>query len=103
MPVKLRPAEIVTIQVLSDKGVPNAEITRQLGVTEGTVRYHVHRAALGALEGRRQKLLKAAKHSAIIDTWFRDPEEGSTLTTRSLNVCERFDHLVLEHEFDGTQ
>jgi transposase len=102
MPVKLRPEEIVTIQVLSDKGVPNTEIARQLGITEGTVRYHVRRAAEGALDGRRQKLFKAAKHSVVIDYWFRDPQEGSTLTTRAVNVGELFDHLVLEHGFAGT-
>lgn len=102
MPVKLRPEEIVTIQVLHDKGVPNTEIAEHLGVTEGTVRYHIRRATQGALDGRRQKLFKAAKHRDVIEHWFHKPEDGSLLTTRAVNVGELFDHLILEHGFDGT-
>jgi hypothetical protein len=39
MPCRLRPEEIVTIQVLAEKGEPNTRIAQMLGVTEGTVRY----------------------------------------------------------------
>jgi len=45
MPVRLRREEIVTIQVLAEKGQNHCEIGRRLGVTEGTVRYHLRRAA----------------------------------------------------------
>ena len=48
MPVRLRREEIVTIEVLAEKGQNHCEIARTLGVTEGTVRYHLRRAAESA-------------------------------------------------------
>lgn len=55
MPVRLRREEIVTIQVLAEKGQNYCEIARVLGVSEGTVRYHLRRAAAGATDGRKVK------------------------------------------------
>lgn len=98
---KLRREEIVTIQVLNDKGVPNTEVARQLGVTEGTVRYHVQRAAQGANDGRRQKLFKAAKHAPVIEEWFRGPEEGQK-KLHEVNVVELYDHLFVEYGYEGS-
>ena len=86
MPVKLRPEETVTIQVLHSKGVPNTEIARQLDVSEGTVRYHVRRQAAGAIDGRRQKLFKAAKHRAVIDHWFQVVDGVAGPEARGVNV-----------------
>ena len=40
MPKHLRREEIVTIQVLNEKGENNCQVARLLGVSEGTVRYH---------------------------------------------------------------
>ena len=42
---RLRPEEVVTIPVLGEKQVSNRPIAVQLGVTEGTVRYHLRRRA----------------------------------------------------------
>ena len=47
--------EIVTVRVLTEKGQNHCEITRTLGVTEGTVRYHLRLAAEGAEDGRKSK------------------------------------------------
>jgi DNA-binding CsgD family transcriptional regulator len=60
MPVKLRREEIVTLEVLTTKGLANSEVTRTLGVTESTVRYHVRRAAAKAPDGRKAKAFSAA-------------------------------------------
>jgi transposase len=98
---KLRPEEIVAIEVLHGKGVPNTEAARQLNVTEGTVRYHVRRKAAGAIDGRRQKLFKAAAFREIIDRWFQDPD-GANLPARAVNVGELYDHLILEHGYPGS-
>ena len=38
MPCRLRKEEIVTLQVLAEKGQANTEVARTLGVNEGTVR-----------------------------------------------------------------
>ena len=59
MPKYLRREEIVTIKVLSGKGENNCQVARLLGVSEGTVRYHLGRAASGAVDGRQNKPLKA--------------------------------------------
>ena len=51
MPIRLRREEGVTIQVLSEKGENHSKVARVLGVTEGTVRYHLRRAASISLPG----------------------------------------------------
>ena len=53
MPCRLRAEEVVTIRVLAEKGASHCAIGRTLGVSEGTVRYHLRRAAAGAEDGRR--------------------------------------------------
>ncbi len=45
MPRRLRKEEIVTIRVLAEKGQNHCQVARSLGVSEGTVRYHLRRAA----------------------------------------------------------
>jgi DNA-binding NarL/FixJ family response regulator len=52
MPTYLRREEIVTINVLSGKGENNCQVARLLGVSEGTVRYHLRRTASGSIDGR---------------------------------------------------
>lgn len=59
MPCRLRKEEVVTIEVLVGKGQSNAEIAKTSGVTEGAVRYHLRRAAVGAEDGRRRREFKA--------------------------------------------
>ncbi len=46
--------EIVTLQVLKEKGENHCAIARRLGVTEGAVRYHLQRAEDGAVDGRHK-------------------------------------------------
>ncbi len=45
----------MTIRVLKDKGQPNTKIAEMLGVTEGTVRYHLRRVE--AVDGRKKRFL----------------------------------------------
>jgi len=47
---RLRPEEVVTIQVLSEKQVSGRAIARQLGVTEGAVRYRLRRSRSRAVD-----------------------------------------------------
>jgi len=58
MPKHLPREEIVTIQVLNEKGENNCQMARLLGVSEGTVRYHLGRAASGAVEGGKTNRLR---------------------------------------------
>jgi len=98
MPVRLRREEIVTIQVLAEKGQNHCEVARTLGVTEGTVRYHLRRAAESAEDGRGNKSFRAEEFGELIGAWFAE-REGDT---RPVNVLELHEHLVEEHSYPGS-
>jgi len=59
MPLRLSEEEVVTIRVLAEKGQNHCQIARTVGVSEGTVRYHLRRAVEGAEDGRKAKPFKA--------------------------------------------
>lgn len=96
--VRLRQEDVVTISVLKDKGVPQRAIARQLGVTEGAVRWHVRRQAAGATDGRQGKTFKASALSAVIEHW----REGQAAGGRPGNLAALFEHLVSEHGYAGS-
>lgn len=95
---RLRKEEIVTIHVLAEKGQSHCAIARQLGVTEGAVRYHLRRAAEGAEDGRVNRAFKAEELSAVIAVWHEArPDEG-----RPVNVTDLYDHLMSEYGYGGS-
>src|SRR3990170_3893922 len=67
MSQKLSKEKIVTLTVLKPLGQSNVQIARTLGVTEGTVRYHLRREASGAEDGRRGKARKADEVAGYIE------------------------------------
>ncbi len=85
----------MTIQVLTEKQVPGRAIARQLGVTEGAVRYHVRRQREGAVDGRKEKAFAAAALEAAIDAW----REEHALDERPINARDLYDHLVAAHGY----
>lgn len=98
MPRRLRKEEVVTVQVLAEKGQNHCEIARVLGVTEGAVRYHLRRSAVGAKDGRQEKVFKADRLSEAIASWV----EAARDRARPVNVQELYEHLVSEHGYDGS-
>jgi transposase len=98
MPCRLRKEEIVTIQVLAQKGIPKTEVARQLGVCEGTVRYHLRRQATGAEDGRADKAFLAEVCSDAITHWIETRSEA----TRPVNVKELWEHLVEQYGYEGS-
>ena len=98
MPGRLSQEEIVTIQVLAKKGQNHCAIARTLGVTEGTVRYHLRRAAEGAQDGRKSKEFKAEAMAAVIAAWHEERAESK----RPINVQELYEHLVEEQRYGGS-
>jgi transposase len=98
MPSRLRREDVVTIQVLSEKGQNHCEIARVLGITEGTVRYHLRRAQAQAGDGRKGKVFLAESHAAVIAGWF----EAHADRPRPVNVQELYEHLVREHGYTGS-
>ena len=98
MPVRLRQEEVVTIGVLAEKGQGRCEIARTLGVSEGTVRHHLKRAAAGAADGRSEKPFRAEAMSGQIRAWI---EERQSLK-RPINVRELYGDLVHKWECEGS-
>ena len=85
----------MTIAMLKEKGVPNTEIAQMLEVTEGAVRYHMERAAEGAVDGRSLQSQKAATMAEVIDCWMA----GSGAKP---NLAALHDQLVRDHDYDGS-
>jgi transposase len=98
MPCHLRREEVVTLRVLAEKGKTKTEIGRTLGVTEGTVRYHLRRAEQGATDGRKDRPHKAEQVAGVIEAWY----EMNKNEPRPINVKELWEHLVHEHDYEGS-
>lgn len=106
---RLRKEEVVTIEVLAEKGLSKRAIARQLGVADRTVRYHLERKAAGAVDGRKNKVRLAAEFAGVIDAWWqekvRQEEEARERRdphARPPNVLELFEHLVRDHDYEGS-
>jgi transposase len=102
MTPKLRREEIVTLQVLAEKGQSNVQIAQTLGVTEGTVRYHRRRQ--GRDDGRSNKPRKAAGWTQAINGWVQDqqPAQRQGEAVRPINVRLLYEWLLAEHGYDGS-
>jgi hypothetical protein len=98
---RLRKEEVVTVRVLAEKGQNHCEIARTVGVTEGTVRYHLRRAAEGAEDGRKDKPFKAEGVAAVIAAWHEERGDRRG-RLRPVNVRELYEHLVAEHGYEGS-
>lgn len=94
MPSRLRREEVVTIEVLDEKGEPKREIARTLGVSEGTVRYHLRRKAAGAVDGRA-KPFAAEAFAGPISSWVAAHAKDA----RPVNTRELHEHLRAEHGY----
>jgi transposase len=87
--------EIVTIRVLTEKNAPARAIARQLGITEGAVRYHQRRQRSGAVDGRSGKPYVAEMHAAVIDEW----AERLGGDGRPVNARDLYEYLVETHGY----
>ena len=86
----------MAIKVLSARGSTQSEIARLLGVTEGAVRYHARRMAVGAVDGRGQQRPKAEAFAAAIEHW-RGQQDGG-----GVNLAALHEWLRREHGYDGS-
>jgi len=98
MPCRLRSEEIVTIRVLAEKGASHCAIGRTLGVAEGTVRYHLRRAAAGAEDGRRHQRHRAEEQAEAIRVWMEARREDE----RPANLRELYEHLGTAYGYAGS-
>src|SRR5262245_52188662 len=88
MPVKLSSEERVALSTLKQKGQSNARIARTLGVTEGTVRYRLRRAAAATEDRRQNKPHRADPWAHVIDHYIQDhrPPRVAEGMPRPINV-----------------
>jgi IS30 family transposase len=89
---RLREEEVMTIEVLHERGCSNREIARTLGVRENAVRYRRARLASGASDGRSDKRFRAEELEAVIGHWLERSGER-----RGVNLQTLHEHLVAEH------
>jgi transposase len=102
MAPKLTAEEVVTLQVLKDKGQSSTRIAQTLGITEGAVRYHVRRQ--GTPDGRKNKPRKADALAQAIDGWvvYNHPAADRDGPRRPVNVQALYDWLRAKHAYAGS-
>lgn len=98
----LKPEEIVTLSVLKAKGQANTQIAHTLGVSEGTIRYHLRRQ--GHTDGRKDKPHKAEPLAEVIDHWIfsHQPQVQEGEPLRPVNIRSLFEWLRGEHDYAGS-
>jgi hypothetical protein len=71
---RLTENEKVTIEGLNSKNETNRSVARRLGMSEGTVRYHLRKVREGRRDedGRREKRFLAREHAEAIEHWLCD-------------------------------
>jgi transposase len=82
---KLDQESRMAIKVLKERGSSASSIARTLGVTEGAVRYHFRRQAVGAVDGRSGKPRKAARWHEAISTWLAS-RSGDAISLAALHA-----------------
>src|SRR4030095_9144886 len=92
---RLRREEVMTIEVLHERGMSNRAIARQLGVHEHAVRYRLARQQAGTRDGRADKAYAAAPWAEAIAVWMQ--AAGDALNGRAL-----YEWLVAEHAYGGS-
>ena len=99
---KLTREQIVTIQVLHQRGQSHRHTARLLGVSEGTVRYHRRRASDGATDGRKKpSRIEQLGLADVVAHWWQARAED-TRDDRPPSVQLLYDFLRAEHDFDGS-
>jgi transposase len=94
---RLKREEVMTIEVLHERGVAKRAIARQLGIDEKAVRYRLRRLAAGARDRRAEKAFAAEPWAEAIGHWRRQAEAGC-----GVNLQELYAWLVAEHGYTGS-
>ena len=99
---KLTKEEVVTLQVLKQKGESNRATARRLGVCESAVRYHLRRQQAGSTDGRKKLgLIEKLELVQVVEFWWQ--EQLSLLPEcRSPNVQHLWRLLCEEHGYSGS-
>ena len=94
--------EIVIMEILRRQGETNQAIAKRLGISEGSVRYHLKRMADKARDGRAKTcLIERLGLAQVVDHWWQEQVEQLP-KDRSPNVKELWTFLCDNHRYDGT-
>lgn len=88
----------MTIKHLAEKEIPSREIAKLLGVNESTVRYHLWRQSIGAVDGRSRQPQKAEAWADAISHYITSLGADD----EPINLAALHDHLVAEHGYRGS-
>ena len=95
---KLGKDQIVSIAVLNKHGQSHCATARLLGVTEGTVRYHLRRKASSAQDGRKKTfLIEELGLAEAIEQWWASQLGGDKDRPPSVELLLRY--LQEEHDY----
>lgn len=86
----------MTIKSLTAVGVSKSATARLLGVSEGTVRYHVERMSKDVTDGRALQAPKAAAVANAIAHWREAHGDGA------VNLAALHEWLRAEHDYEGS-
>ena len=99
---KLTTEQIVTIQVLHDRGQSQRQAAEILGVSEGAVRYHLRRARDGAADGRQKpsRIEQLGLAEAVTHWWQAQVEILGQQRPPSVQLLHEF--LRAEYGYSGS-
>ena len=99
---KLTREQIVTIEVLQQRGQSQSQTARILGVSEGTVRYHLRRVGEGASDGRRKpsRIEQRGLAEVVAHWWRAQAEILGQQRPPSVQLLHEF--LRAEYGYDGS-
>jgi transposase len=99
---KLITEQIVTIQVLHERGQSQRQTAQLLGVSEGAVRYHLRRARDGAADGRQKpsRIEQFGLAEAVAHWWQAQVEILGKQRPPSVQLLHEF--LCAEYGYSGS-
>jgi transposase len=102
--VKLSEEQVMVAKGMRDQGVSVRQLARQLGVTEGAVRYRLKRLAEGErVDGRSAQVTALDGYEEIVEALQKRLGDGRlTGEGRPCQVRELFELLVREHAYPGS-
>jgi transposase len=94
--------QIVTIEVLQQRGQSQSQTARILGVSEGAVRYHLRRAREGAADGRQKpsRIEQLGLAEAVAHWWQAQAEILGKQRPPSVQTLQEF--LRAEYGYNGS-
>ena len=95
---RLKREEVMTIQVLHERGLSNRAIARQLGIREYAVRYRLRAAAERRPDGRSAKPFRAEALAGVIARWMEEAERRRG----GVNLQVLHERLVRDHGYTGS-